>query len=69
MEQEIAEQPPDIELVDTVYGDDDDQTSFDKTAALLQSTPTSRASSRPPRSASPRRRATCPTRAPRARWR
>jgi len=26
-------------LVDTVYGDDDDQTSFDKTAALLQSHP------------------------------
>jgi rhamnose transport system substrate-binding protein len=30
---------PDIKLVDTVYGDDDDQTSFDKTAALLQSHP------------------------------
>ena len=39
MEQEIAENHPDIELVDTVYGDDDDQTSFDKTAALLQSHP------------------------------
>jgi rhamnose transport system substrate-binding protein len=30
---------PNIKLVDTVYGDDDDQTSFDKTAALLQSHP------------------------------
>ncbi len=30
---------PDIELVETVYGDDDDQTSFDKTAALLQTYP------------------------------
>jgi rhamnose transport system substrate-binding protein len=29
----------DIELVDTVYGDDDDQKSFDQTAALLQSHP------------------------------
>jgi len=28
-----------LELVETVYGDDDDQTSFDKTAALLQSHP------------------------------
>ena len=39
MEQELAANYPDIELVDTVYGDDDDQTSFDKTAALLQSNP------------------------------
>ena len=39
MEQEIADNHPDIELVDTVYGDDDDQASFDKTAALLQSHP------------------------------
>ena len=39
MEKEITENHPDIELVDTVYGDDDDQTSFDKTAALLQSHP------------------------------
>jgi rhamnose transport system substrate-binding protein len=30
---------PNIKLVDTVYGDDDDQTSFDKTAALLQAHP------------------------------
>ena len=30
---------PDIEFVETVYGDDDDQTSFDKTAALLQTYP------------------------------
>jgi rhamnose transport system substrate-binding protein len=39
MEKELAVSHPDIELVDTVYGDDDDQTSFDKTAALLQSHP------------------------------
>ncbi|WP_435771463.1 rhamnose ABC transporter substrate-binding protein [Nocardioides sp. SYSU DS0651] len=39
MEEELAANYPDIELVDTVYGDDDDQTSFDKTAALLQSHP------------------------------
>ena len=39
MEQELEANHPDIELVDTVYGDDDDQTSFDKTAALLQSHP------------------------------
>jgi rhamnose transport system substrate-binding protein len=28
-----------VELVEVVYGDDDDQTSFDKTAALLQTYP------------------------------
>lgn len=39
MEEELAANHPDIELVDTVYGDDDDQTSFDKTEALLQSHP------------------------------
>ena len=39
MEEELAASHPDIELVDTVYGDDDDQTSFDKTAALLESHP------------------------------
>ncbi len=39
MEADLEENHPDIELVDTVYGDDDDQTSFDKTAALLQSHP------------------------------
>lgn len=36
MEEEIAADYPDIEIVDTVYGDDDDQRSFDQTAALLQ---------------------------------
>ncbi|WP_110590060.1 rhamnose ABC transporter substrate-binding protein [Microbacterium suaedae] len=35
----VADTYPDIEIVDTVYGDDDDQTSFDKTAALLQTYP------------------------------
>ena len=40
MKEELAEADyPDIKLVDTVYGDDDDQTSFDKTAALLQAYP------------------------------
>lgn len=39
MEQELDANHPDIELVDTVYGNDDDQTSFDKTAALLQAHP------------------------------
>lgn len=35
----LADSYPNIKLVDVVYGDDDDQTSFDKTAALLQSYP------------------------------
>ena len=39
MEKQLAENHPNIQLVDTVYGDDDDQTSFDKTAALLQAHP------------------------------
>ncbi|WP_315093636.1 rhamnose ABC transporter substrate-binding protein [uncultured Cellulomonas sp.] len=39
MKEDLSANHPDIELVDTVYGDDDDQTSFDKTAALLQSYP------------------------------
>lgn len=39
MEEEIAANHPDITVVDTVYGDDDDQTSFDRTAALLQKHP------------------------------
>jgi rhamnose transport system substrate-binding protein len=39
MEEELAASHPNIELVETVYGDDDDQTSFDKTAALLQTYP------------------------------
>jgi rhamnose transport system substrate-binding protein len=39
MKEELAANHPDIELVETVYGDDDDQTSFDKTAALLQTYP------------------------------
>ncbi|MDR8018942.1 rhamnose ABC transporter substrate-binding protein [Nesterenkonia aerolata] len=37
MEEELEAEYPDIELVDIVYGDDDDQRSFDQTAALLQS--------------------------------
>jgi rhamnose transport system substrate-binding protein len=36
MEEDLAANYPDIELVDTVYGDDDDQKSFDETEALLQ---------------------------------
>jgi rhamnose transport system substrate-binding protein len=39
MKTDLADNHPNIKLVDTVYGDDDDQTSFDKTAALLQSHP------------------------------
>ena len=39
MEELIASDHPNIQLVEIVYGDDDDQTSFDKTAALLQSHP------------------------------
>lgn len=39
MKEQLAADHPNITLVDTVYGDDDDQTSFDKTAALLQSHP------------------------------
>ncbi len=39
MEELLASDHPDIKLVDTVYGDDDDQTSFDKTAALLSDHP------------------------------
>lgn len=39
IEQYAASDYPDISIVEVVYGDDDDQTSFDKTAALLQSHP------------------------------
>ena len=36
---DLAANHPNIELVEVVYGDDDDQTSFDKTAALIQTYP------------------------------
>jgi rhamnose transport system substrate-binding protein len=36
---DLAENHPNITLVDVVYGDDDDQTSFDKTAGLLATHP------------------------------
>ncbi|GGD45188.1 rhamnose ABC transporter substrate-binding protein [Microbacterium faecale] len=39
MNAELEANHPDIEVVDTVYGDDDDQKSFDQTAALLQTHP------------------------------
>lgn len=39
MKKDLAKDHPNIKLVDTVYGNDDDQTSFDKTAALLQTHP------------------------------
>ncbi|WP_210509122.1 rhamnose ABC transporter substrate-binding protein [Naasia sp. SYSU D00057] len=39
MQEELEANHPNIELVEVVYGDDDDQTSFDKTAALLQTYP------------------------------
>ena len=38
-EEYMGSEYPDITVVETVYGDDDDQTSFDKTAALLQTYP------------------------------
>jgi rhamnose transport system substrate-binding protein len=39
MKADLEANHPNITLVDVVYGDDDDQTSFDKTAALLQTHP------------------------------
>jgi rhamnose transport system substrate-binding protein len=39
MKKELAASHPNIKLVETVYGNDDDQTSFDKTSALLQKHP------------------------------
>ena len=39
MKKELEANHPNIKLVDTVYGNDDDQTSFDKTSALLQKHP------------------------------
>jgi rhamnose transport system substrate-binding protein len=39
MKKDLSANHPNIKLVDVVYGNDDDQTSFDKTAALLQSHP------------------------------
>ncbi len=39
MKEELKKSHPNIQLVEVVYGDDDDQTSFDKTAALLQTYP------------------------------
>ena len=39
MKKDLAADHPKIQLVDVVYGNDDDQTSFDKTAALLQAHP------------------------------
>ena len=39
MKKDLAANHPNIKLDDVVYGNDDDQTSFDKTAALLQTYP------------------------------
>jgi len=39
MKKDLAANHPNINLVDVVYGDDQDQPSFDKTAALLQTYP------------------------------
>lgn len=39
MKKELDANHPDIKLVDIVYGDDDDQKSFDKTSALLSRHP------------------------------
>ncbi|TXN29432.1 rhamnose ABC transporter substrate-binding protein [Lacisediminihabitans profunda] len=39
MKKDLAANHPNVKLDDVVYGNDDDQTSFDKTAALLQTYP------------------------------
>ncbi|WP_432511706.1 rhamnose ABC transporter substrate-binding protein [Kineococcus sp. SYSU DK001] len=39
MKTYAAQKYPNLQIVDTVYGDDDDQTSFDKTEALLSTHP------------------------------
>ncbi|WP_210479568.1 rhamnose ABC transporter substrate-binding protein [Naasia sp. SYSU D00948] len=39
MQEELEANHPDVELVEVAYGDDDDQKSFDQTAALLQTYP------------------------------
>jgi rhamnose transport system substrate-binding protein len=39
MKTQLSSSHPNIKLVDTVYGNDDDQTSFDKTAGLLSAHP------------------------------
>ncbi len=39
MKADLEANHPNIKLVETAYGDDDDQTSFDKTSALLQKYP------------------------------
>lgn len=39
MKKDLAASHPNIKLDEVVYGNDDDQTSFDKTAALLQAHP------------------------------
>jgi rhamnose transport system substrate-binding protein len=39
MKTDLAANHPNLKLVATVYGNDDDQTSFDKTAALVQAHP------------------------------
>ena len=39
MKKDLAANHPNIKLVEVAYGNDDDQTSFDKTAALLQKHP------------------------------
>ena len=39
MKKELSGNHPNLKLVDTVYGNDKDQESFDKTAALLQKHP------------------------------
>jgi len=39
MQKDVDANHPNIKIVETVYGDDDDQTSFDKTSALLNKYP------------------------------
>jgi rhamnose transport system substrate-binding protein len=40
MKKDLTANHPNVKLIDTVYGNDDDQTSFDKTSALLAKYPT-----------------------------
>src|SRR6202158_1051640 len=48
MKQELAAKYPNMKLVKVAYGNDDAQTSFNQTLALLQQFPTSRGSYLPP---------------------
>ena len=51
-----ASKYPNVNLTSVVYGDDKQDKSYTEAKGLMTPTPTSRSSSRPPPSASPRRR-------------